>query len=94
MIANMGLSDVLPAPETLTLGALIAVAKVVDVIAPGGCVQGTDVYHSLEDDPYYMGGFALVLSNIRPLVKPVKCKGSLGFFQPDLSAMEQVEIAK
>lgn len=71
-------------------GILLAKARVADVILPGGyCHAGpgycpsaaSDERHPLADDPYYMGGFALVLhEKVELLSEPIPCKGMLGFF--------------
>ena len=60
-----------------TGGHLLAVADVVDCLRPGATVPEGQAH-------WYMGEFALVLDNVRPLKAPVPCRGALGLFDvPD-----------
>lgn len=68
-------------------GAIIGRADIVDVIFPGGAASYSPTKmgsHRLAEDPWYMGGFALVLDNVHPVVT-TPCKGMLGLFEvPEL----------
>lgn len=89
------------AQHLLTRGAIVGRARVVDVIMPDGfrhpgegyaspCVS--HVRHELAADPFYMGGFALVLEDVEPL-RAYPWKGSLGFFEvPSVDAFERAYV--
>lgn len=74
-------------------GHILGKADVVDVIMPGGHEhvgrgynpsQAADTLHHMRHDPYYMGGFALVLANVHRIKTPIPYKGALSFFNvPD-----------
>lgn len=70
----------------LVFGAIVGRCDVVDVIFPGGvrrspagAILGP---HPRRDDPWYMGGFALVLDNVHSFGLPTYCAGMLGLFTP------------
>lgn len=88
--------------EQLVRGAIVCVVNVVDVIMPGGLVHGGEGYppsragterHRLADNPYYMGGFALVLEDVRPLRTPIPYKGAQGLFWVPTSTLgDQIDL--
>ena len=89
-IQHRGIEWSPPPFDKLTRGAIVGVARIVDVIMPGGFEhlgsgfmpsQASDRRHRLAGDDWYMGGFALVLDEVDVLVKPVWCKGSLGLWR-------------
>lgn len=70
--------------SALVFGAIVGRCNVVDVIFPGGvrrspagAILGP---HPLAGDPWYMGGFALVLDNVHAFAVPAYCPGSLSLF--------------
>lgn len=71
-------------PEALERGAIMGRAVVSDVIYNGG-LDATGAQHPLAYDRWYMGGFALVLSDVERFDKPIPFRGMLGFFPgPDV----------
>lgn len=60
------------------LGAIVGKARIVD------CVEESD-------SQWFVGPFGLVLEDVRPLAKPVPCKGALGLWivPPDVIAQIQ-----
>jgi len=75
--------------HNLVRGALVGRACVVDVVMPGGFIHpgpghplsaASTVRHPAASSPWYMGGFALVLEDVRPLPHPIPYPGMLGFF--------------
>lgn len=68
----------------LVFGAIVGRANVVDVIFPGGVRRspaGAIIGpHALAGDPWYMGGFALVLDDVQAFAVPTYCAGALGLF--------------
>lgn len=83
-----------PPTPTLVFGALVGKAKIIDVIMPGGMRkqlpgERRPKPHALSRDPYYMGGFALVLDEkVEIFEKPIPYKGHLGLFNVDDSVLE------
>lgn len=81
-------------PDRLVRGALVGRCEVLDVILSGGLrdkngrfgyARGDTDRHPFADDPWYMGGFALVLGNVEVFEEPIPYKGMLGFFNVDPS---------
>ncbi len=89
-----------PDPTKLVFGALVGRAYVVDVIHSGGVIDSGGIAHGyrlhpLHDDPWYMGGFALVLDDVKAFETPIPFKGALGFFEVpnDVVAMATMDKA-
>jgi hypothetical protein len=81
LLAERGIDAPIPTPEDLTFGAIVGTAEIID------CV--TD--HPSE---WFAGPHAMVLTNARPLAKPIPVIGMLGFFEwrgrePKPKAVEQ-----
>lgn len=86
-----------PKPKLdLVRGAIVGRARVIDVIMPGGLKHAGAGYnpsrakdpspfesniHSFASDPFYMGGFALVLDDVVAFAVPIPCNGALGFWR-------------
>jgi hypothetical protein len=66
-----------PSDEELTAGAIIAMADLVEVV---------EAIRS----KWFEGTYGWVLANVRPLKKPVACKGSLGLWTPSSSVVRRV----
>lgn len=83
-----------PARSDLVFGALVAKSRIIDVIMPGGmCKQlpgeRRPKPHALRRDPYYMGGFALVLDEKVEIFKtPIPYKGNVNLFNVDDRLLE------
>lgn len=70
-------------PYSLTLGAFVGRAEVVDHIYANGLDRHGEP-HPRANDPHYMGGFALVLADhVEVFNRPIQCSGMLGFFTVD-----------
>lgn len=73
-----------PAP-TLPIGGIVGRARIVDVVHPGGRIEGPISEGPLRSGPdsWYTGGFALVLAEVKELPF-IPWRGSLGLFDiPD-----------
>ena len=82
-------------------GAIVGVCDVIDVIYPGGKagypsggifgkvppISPFAPNHPRAGDRWYMGGFALVLDNVRALAAPVPWRGMLGLFDVDTTGI-------
>lgn len=83
-----------PARADLVFGAIVARASIIDVIMPGGmCKQlpgeRRPKRHAMARDPYYMGGFALVLDEkVEFINPPIPYKGNLNLFNVDDKLLE------
>lgn len=94
-------------PMVLERGGIVGIAHVVGVVDPNGpCVRlGEPQYTEAQrarglrrplrpdEDRWWMGGFALVLDNVRPLPF-VSCKGKLGFFKVPDDVLARLDIAE
>ncbi|OUN01378.1 MAG: hypothetical protein BAA04_07105 [Firmicutes bacterium ZCTH02-B6] len=80
-----------PKPEQLPLGAVVAVADLVD------CVQMTEAYIAkvpMDERRfgYYLPGrYAWHLANVRALDKPVPAQGQRGLWRPSQELLKAVE---
>ncbi len=72
--------------DRMRRGYLVGACEVVDVIQPPVNSQFA-ADHPLAGDCWYMGGFALVLDNVRAFAVPVPWRGMLGLFEVDTSGM-------
>lgn len=72
---RLGMSKPCIAPHAIAFGAVIGTVEIVD------CVQRSD-------SPWFFGDYGFVLRNPRPLVKPVLCRGALGWWEWDEKAGE------
>lgn len=70
-------STTLPAINKLPRGALVARARLVDFVYPGGSC----------DSPWYTGALGLVLDDVETLPAPIPFKGALGFFDVPAGAV-------
>ena len=61
----------LPAPSELTHGAIIGEVDIVDCVTE-------------HDSPWFFGPYGFVLANAVEYDTPISCKGSLGFFEPQI----------
>jgi hypothetical protein len=61
----------IPEPDELARGAIVGTAEMVD------CVKSSA-------SPWFFGSFGFVLRNVRP-VRPIPCRGALGFFRWELA---------
>ena len=70
----------LPAAHTLTLGAIVGVARIILCLTPGRRVIERD--HPAADslDWWDQSQYGIVLSEVRPLARPVPCSGMLGLW--------------
>lgn len=68
-------------------GHIVGTAEITGIVQPDGVVVESrdplDVRRDLTESErrWWMGGFALLLSNVRKLPQPVPCKGALGFWR-------------
>lgn len=79
------------APEQAGAGAVIAVARLTDVhyAASGGCcAPWGEIWH--HGPKSVVRAMHLVLANVRPLARPVPCRGALGLWTPPEDVAAQV----
>lgn len=85
--------------SSLGLGGIVGRACIVDVVLPGGSstgrvypsAQAAHMKHALAEDPWYTGGFALVLADVEP-VPFVACRGALGLW--DVPSGVEAEVVR
>jgi hypothetical protein len=70
-LISMGIDD---DPDWHVLGAIVGVARVT------GYVRSVDDLVGTDQERFWMGPFAFLLSDIQRLETPVECKGALGFW--------------
>ena len=73
----------LSVPHDLTVGAVVALAELVDCAEspePGCYLRGVELVR----DPFAFGPWCYVLANVRPLKKPIACRGQRGWFTVDV----------
>lgn len=67
---RLGTSKPCIAAHAIAFGAVIGTVEIVD------CVQRSD-------SPWFFGDYGFVLRDPRPLLKPVPCRGALGWWEWD-----------
>lgn len=72
----------LKVPADIPRGAIVAVAELTDVVTRKNAGRF---------GRWFSGPFGLVLSNVRPLKRPIKTLGKLGLFRPSASLRRSVE---
>ena len=70
-----------PSKGALPLGALVAIAQVVDVI---------DARSPLASDPWFTGPVGWVLDRVTVLPSPIRCRGALGLWTLDEELVGEV----
>lgn len=74
---DSALADRCPSPGALPLGAVVAVARLVDVVHVLDRVRWSDA-------PWFVGDYGWVLDDVRPLAEPIPWSGTLGLWSvPD-----------
>jgi hypothetical protein len=68
---------VLPSPEKLPRGAVLAMAEAVDCVHESG-------------SRWFAGPHGLLLRNVRVLPEPIPCRGALGFFDLPEEVAEKI----
>jgi len=79
-------------PVDMPSRAVVAVADLTDVYRTNSldteALGITDLEQSVGD--FGLGRYAWALENVRPLAKPVKCKGKMGLWLPEAVVLEAV----
>lgn len=75
---------VVPLDKELVRGAIIGVVDIID------CFKKLPLVTE-KDSPWFFGDYGFVLRNIKPLPKPIACKGSLGFWDVPIEIEEQIK---
>jgi hypothetical protein len=68
-------------------GGIVAEARIVDCILPGGKIVGGGGAHPLASDPWYVGNYGIVLDDVRP-VPFVAWVGATGLWEVRPKALE------
>lgn len=55
-----------------------------------GTVEISDCVQQSES-PWFFGDYGFVLGNPKPLLRPIPCKGHLGFFELPVDVMDQIK---
>jgi len=78
-------------------GHIVGLAEIVGVVEPGGEWVWASRSGSVRDltpteRRWWQGGFALLLSDVRPLSEPVPCKGALGLWRVPAEVETEVRL--
>lgn len=68
-------------PWPPVLGAVVAIAKLSDVITTERFLQGDNDPGELELGDYTPGRYAWILDDVRPLARPIPARGMLGLWE-------------
>jgi hypothetical protein len=67
-----------PDERDLVAGAIVAMADLVDIVESAR-------------SKWFKGSYGWVLANVKPLKKPVSCKGRLGLWEPQSSILRRIK---
>lgn len=76
-------------PNRVPLGAIIALATIINVVRTEGVVTQISAIERLYGD-YSEGRFAWILSDVVALPEPIPCKGALGLWEVPPGIIDQI----